>query len=318
MASRYPFPPVPDGWYAVAGSDELEAGQVRTVRLLDAEFVLFRDDNGVARVFDAHCPHMGAHLGVGGRVCGEGLVCPFHGWRFGGNGQVAEVPGLSRPPRVGTRAWDVCERNGRIFVWQHALGEPPQYDVTPYRDDETAWTSWRSDTYRVRIGVQELTENIIDRAHFVHVHNMLPPEEDVFHVRFEDHSMIVDQHINVTAVVEGGVEVATRTTTCGPGIVAVEVRGGDLDMLTYITQTPVDDEYTDITICFSMRALDDAVLTNSVAELNAKITNEQFTQDIPIWENKIYLTKPILTQVDGPITAYRRWYTRFYSAWSPE
>lgn len=317
MTNRYPFPPVPDGWYAVAGTDELPRGDVRAVSLLDTELVLFRGEDGCARVFDAHCPHLGAHLGVGGTVYGEGLVCPFHGWQFTGAGQVAAVPGLPRPPRVSTRAWDVCERNGRIFVWYHAAGEPPQYDVTPYRVGEAAWTPWRNDTYRVRIGVQELTENIIDRAHFLVVHDMLPPSVDTFDVRFEDHSMIVDQHIKVTAVSQDGVEVKTRTTTCGPGIVAVEVREGDLDMLTYITQTPVDEEHTEITICFSMRALDDETLTNSIADLNAKTTNQQFTQDIPIWENKRYLTKPILTQVDGPIAAYRRWYNRFYSTWSP-
>lgn len=318
MAGRYPFPAVPDGWYGIAATEDVGPGEVATFTTLGTEVVAFRGEDGRVRVFDSHCPHLGAHLGVGGTVCGDGLVCPFHGWRFDGEGQVAEVPGLPRPPRVGTRAWDVCERNGRIFVWYHAAGKPPQYDVTPYRTDGDAWTPWRADTYRVRIGVQELTENIIDRAHFLVVHDMLPPTVDRFDVRFEDHSMIVDQHVKVTAVVDSGVEVATRTTTCGPGIVAVEVREGDLDMLTYITQTPVDDEYTDITICFSMRALDDEVLTSSVAELNAKTTNLQFAQDIPIWENKVYLTKPILTQVDGPIAAYRRWYSRFYSTWSPE
>jgi nitrite reductase/ring-hydroxylating ferredoxin subunit len=318
MANRYPFPAVPDGWYGIAGADDLEPGQLLPLHLLDRELVLFRGDDGVARVFDAHCPHMGAHLGVGGTVCGEGLTCPFHGWRFDADGHVAEVPGLARAPKVGTRAWDVRERNGRIFVWYHALGKPPQYDVTPYRDDDTAWTPWRSDTHRVRVGVQELTENIIDRAHFLVVHDMVPPEVDRFDVQFNDYSMVVDQHVKVTAIVEQGVEVQTRTTTCGPGLVAVEVREGDLDMLTYITQTPVDEVYTDITICFSMRALDEEVLTNSIAELNAKTTNLQFTQDIAIWENKVYLTKPILTQVDGPIAQYRRWFSRFYSTWSPE
>ena len=63
-------------------------------------------------------------------------------------------------------------------------------------------------------------------------------------------------------------------------------------MLTYITQTPVDDEITEITIRFSMIALDDELATAAIAELNDKVTNEQFTQDVPIWENKIYRDKP--------------------------
>ena len=55
---------------------------------------------------------IGAHLGVGGRVCGDGIVCPFHGWRFDGDGSVVEVPRLDRrPPRVNARVWDACECN---------------------------------------------------------------------------------------------------------------------------------------------------------------------------------------------------------------
>jgi hypothetical protein len=84
-------------------------------------------------------------------------------------------------------------------------------------------------------------------------------------------------------------------------------------MLTYITQTPIDEERTQITISFSMKALDDEQATESIAKLNAKITNLQFTQDIPIWENKIYRDRPRLTAMDGPISRYRRWFRQFYS-----
>ncbi len=312
--SRYPFPAVPDGWFAVASSEEIGAGQVLTLHYLDRELVAFRGQDGRVRVFDAYCPHLGAHLGVGGRVCGDGIVCPFHGWRFDGDGTLAEVPRLDRrPPQVAAQVWEVREANGRVFVWHHAGGEPSSYEVTAYRGDG-AWTPWRVDTYRVRVHVQELTENIIDRAHFYEVHDMVPPDDDRFEVTFDGHVMTVDQNIKVTAVAEAGVEVRTRTTACGPGIVAVEVREGPLDMLTYITQTPVDEETSQITICFSMRALDDERFTESIAALNAKTTNLQFSQDIPIWENKIYRDRPRLTAMDGPISRYRRWFGQFYSA----
>ena len=315
--SRYPFPSVPDGWFSVAASDEVAVGDVRALHYLGRELVAFRGDDGGVRVFDAHCPHLGAHLGVGGQVCGDGIVCPFHGWRFDGAGRVVEVPRLDRqPPRVTARTWDVCERNGRIFVWHHAGGAPPQFDVTSYRLDG-AWTPWRVTIYRVRIGLQDLTENIIDRAHFWTVHDMAPPDNTHFDVSFDGPTMIVDQYIKVTAVAETGFEVHARTTTCGPGIVAIEVDEGPLDMLTYITQTPVDDEVTEITIHFSMTALDDERATASIAELNEQVTNAQFAQDVPIWENKVYRHRPPLTQVDGPIAKYRRWFRQFYSGWTP-
>lgn len=312
--ARYPFPAAPDGWFSVAASDEICLGEVKALRYLDRDLVAFRGEDGAVRIFDAHCPHLGAHLGVGGRVCGDGIVCPFHGWRFDGDGKVVEVPRLEgQPPRVKARVWEACERNGRIFVWYHAGGAPPQYEVTSYRDNGAKWTPWRVNTYRVRIGLQDLTENIIDRSHFWTVHDMDPPDDDRFDVTFEGPSMVVDQYIKVTAVSERGFEVFARSTTCGPGIVAVEVREGPIDMLTYITQTPVDDEITEITLHFSMVALDDEAATASIAKLNDEVTNAQFIQDVPIWENKIYRERPPLTRVDGPIAQYRRWFRQFYS-----
>ena len=258
---RYPFPAVPNGWFCVAACEELSVGDVKAVRYLDQDLVVFRGEDGTARVFDAYCPHLGAHLGVGGSVCGTGLRCPFHAWLFDGDGRLTEVPDLDVPPRVSATAFPVCERNDRVFVWHHADGAAPSYDVLPYRDDDGAWTPWRSTRYTVRVHVQDLTENIIDRAHFPAVHDMAPPDDKRFEVRFDGPSMVVDQNVRVTAVAETGYEVSTRTTTCGPGIVAVEVHEGDIEMLTYITQTPVDTELTEIGIHFSMKELPDPAAT---------------------------------------------------------
>jgi nitrite reductase/ring-hydroxylating ferredoxin subunit len=313
MGSRYPFPASPNGWFSVGAGADLAPGDVRPVTYLGQDLVLFRSEDGTARVFDAYCPHLGAHLGIGGRVCGDGIACPFHGWRFDGGGQLVEVPGLDRKPRASAHAWPVCERNGRIFIWHHADGLPPSYEVIGYRPNESNWTPWRSNSYRVRVHVQDLTENIIDRSHFSAVHDMAPPESNHFDVRFDGSSMVVEQSLKVTAVDAAGYEIQTTSTTCGPGIVAVEVSQDPIEMLTYITQTPIDEELTEVNLCFSMKALPDQKATESISELNDRITNEQFTQDVPIWENKIYRERPMLTKNDGPVTQYRRWFRQFYS-----
>jgi hypothetical protein len=71
MTSRYPFPASPNGWFGVGAGADLAPGDVWPLTYLGRDLVLFRGEDGVARVFDAHCPHLGAHLGVGGRVCGD-------------------------------------------------------------------------------------------------------------------------------------------------------------------------------------------------------------------------------------------------------
>jgi nitrite reductase/ring-hydroxylating ferredoxin subunit len=316
-AERYPFPATPDGWYGVALASELAAGDVRRLDCLGRELVLFRGGDGRARVFDAHCPHLGAHLGVGGQVEGNGIRCPFHGWRFDGEGCLAEVPGLSRRPEVRTRSWPVLERNGFVHVWYHARGAPPGYSVKEFWSGDAEWTPWRANVYRVRVHLQDMTENILDRGHFGHVHDMRPPEREHFEVTFDGPFLVVEQRLRVTAASADGIEVLSRTTNCGPGISVAEVHQGPLHMINYITETPLDDEITDVRLHFSMKKLADPEATKKVAELNDRITNDQFLQDVPIWENRAYLARPRLTEVDGPIARYRRWFRQFYSDWEP-
>jgi hypothetical protein len=39
---------------------------------------------------------------------------------------------------------------------------------------------------------------------------------------------------------------------------------------------------------------------------------KQVNQDIPIWNNKVYMKQPLLVKGDGPMLAYREQYQRFY------
>jgi cholesterol 7-dehydrogenase len=51
---------------------------VKRVTCLGQHLVLFRTEKDEAKVLDAYCPHMGADLGVGGKVVGDCIECPFH------------------------------------------------------------------------------------------------------------------------------------------------------------------------------------------------------------------------------------------------
>jgi len=129
---------------------------------------------------------------------------------------------------------------------------------------------------------------------------------------------VVEQKLRVTALSAQGVEVLSVTTNCGPGVSVAEVHQGPLHMVNYITQTPIDDEMTDVRLHFAMKRLPDEAASRAVAEINDRITQDQFRQDVPIWENRRYLDKPRLTSVDGPVAQYRSWYRQFYSGWQPE
>ena len=87
--SKYRFP---TGWFIVAFASDLAVGEVKRAHYFGEELVMFRTQSGQVHVMDAYCQHLGANMGVGGEVEGENIVCPWHGWRWRGDGTNAEIP----------------------------------------------------------------------------------------------------------------------------------------------------------------------------------------------------------------------------------
>lgn len=79
------------GWHLRAFAEDLTEG-VTAVDIGRHRLVAVRNDEEV-RVFDATCPHRGAHLGHGGRLEDGHLLCPFHGRavRLGGEADGASA-----------------------------------------------------------------------------------------------------------------------------------------------------------------------------------------------------------------------------------
>lgn len=101
---------------------------LKAVRLLGQDLVLFRDDAGRWGLLDRDCPHRGADLAFG-RLEGDGLRCPFHGWKFDATGRCTETPaepaGSKLCERVRQRRYPVVERSGVLFAWMGPEGVPP-------------------------------------------------------------------------------------------------------------------------------------------------------------------------------------------------
>ena len=67
MARRFPFP-IPFGWFQVAFPDDLAPGEVTALRYWSRDLVLWRSMDGAFHLQDAYCAHLGAHIGIGGKV----------------------------------------------------------------------------------------------------------------------------------------------------------------------------------------------------------------------------------------------------------
>jgi phthalate 4,5-dioxygenase len=123
-------------WQPVALVDEfdprLDASMaqrpVKAVRIMGQDLVLFRDAQGSWGLLDRDCPHRGADLSFG-RNEGDGLRCPFHGWKFDVSGRCLDTPaepaGSKLCERVRQRSYPVLEKSGIVFAWLADEGIAP-------------------------------------------------------------------------------------------------------------------------------------------------------------------------------------------------
>jgi hypothetical protein len=87
---------------------------------------------------------------------------------------------------------------------------------------------------------------------------------------------------------------------------------GIVETLNIGTTTPIDEEHCHLRFNFSIKKLGGADTTRGVGKAFVNEVKQQVEQDIPIWENKIHLSKPLLCDGDGPIAPYRRWAGQFH------
>lgn len=322
MKNRFPFSSFPNGWFRVAYSDELPPKKVMPLHYFGKDLVLFRTSDGKAQVWDAHCPHLGAHLGYGGKVEGDTIQCPFHGWSFNQDGTCAHIPYASKiPPKAQIRSWPVCEVNGLIAVYHHAQGEPPTGKMPEFpRWTKEGWTSFKRRRWKIRTHPQEMCENAMDTAHMLFLH------KETFRA-VKDASSEIDGPVFIRRMFpkyhlpfagklgiegEGFLEITCYGLGCQVGYSSMNLMG-EFSALSIFLLTPIDREYLDVHFVFSMKKLFNPLATFALEKKTVAEVSANLEQDIPIWENKVYRSHPLLSEGDGPILQYRRWVRQFYS-----
>jgi nitrite reductase/ring-hydroxylating ferredoxin subunit len=151
------------GWYQVAFERDL-SGPVTPLRFGERSLMAVRSqESREVRVFDAVCPHRGAHLGYGGRVAGDALVCPFHGHRIG--------LGREGPEGFQVPEYACLVAAGGLFV---RLSEQAAPDLPRALEDlGRGHACLPAFEMTVETTVEVVIENGFDGAHFPSVHGLL-------------------------------------------------------------------------------------------------------------------------------------------------
>ncbi|QLG92791.1 Rieske (2Fe-2S) protein [Pseudomonas yamanorum] len=304
--------PYPNGWFVACLSHELGPGLVMRVPFMGQELVLYRTVSGLARAIDPYCPHLGAHLGHGGKVVGEDLVCPFHGLTFNPQGHCIRTGNGQKPPAASLTQRYFREVDGAIFVWRHEDNLPPYWELPEL--DCAGFSQARYETFQLQGLSQDMTENSADPSHFAYLHGL---QEVTTHHQENGHQMVYTMRAKVFGQV-----VTMRMTCYGIGYAVGEA---SFERLGLVARTQALGTQT-IPLGWTFRMID-TIRVERIKTLPQPLRRITYAlplffihrwfvktvkEDFAVWSNRRFLSAPKLVKDESNMAIYRRWTAQFY------
>ncbi|MGE0306659.1 MAG: aromatic ring-hydroxylating dioxygenase subunit alpha [Acidimicrobiia bacterium] len=322
--SQLPIPSwmQPSGWFQVGWSAEIAPGDMLTAKCFGRDLIVYRTESGELNCMDARCLHLGAHLGKGGKVVGDCVVCPFHGWSWAPDGTNREIPDtteVNRSKHIPTRP--VYERNGVIYIWNDAQGRAPSWEVPdiftelddgdpcgPFHEPfPNAIGRYPHLTIQPRITV----ENIVDPAHVRYVHGAKRIPTIIDH-EITPHTFRTQLRVPSRGRVASVSTDKPDTVTLmawGVGVSLTRFAGRD-NGFGIFAATPEDAEYCTLFQTIWVEAHPGESDESLAARRTAMLTT--YTEDHPIWENQEFLDVPGLISTEAKLFgAVRKWCRTF-------
>jgi 5,5'-dehydrodivanillate O-demethylase len=170
-------------WHPV-GFSETITNKPKRVKVLGEELVLYRGESGTPVLMQLRCAHRSIALDHG-RVEGDNLRCPYHGWLYDKAGhcleQPAEPEGSSFKEKIRLRNYRSQEVSGLVFAY---MGPDPVPVLPLY--DALRWEDGVKDIQVQRIEVNWFNhvENIVDVSHLAWLHGYTFPSYGGKKVRY--------------------------------------------------------------------------------------------------------------------------------------
>ncbi|WP_312008667.1 Rieske 2Fe-2S domain-containing protein [Nocardioides alcanivorans] len=288
------------------------------------KLVVWSDTKGNINVLDAYCRHMGGDLSQG-TVKGDEIACPFHDWRWGGDGRCKSIPYARRVPlRARTQQYPAVVHNGMLMIWHDVEGSAPDMEVLPPElpgvgtDEYTDWTWEVLDVPTAHC--REIVDNVVDMAHFFYIHLAFPTN---FRNVFEGHVATQFMESVGRPDVAGGygdedMMLKSEASYFGPSFMVnwleVDYKGFVTEVILINCHVPTSQNSFKLMygVCVKKpEGLDDAT-AEFIGKKYSEMFKGGFEQDVHIWLNKAPVQNPLLCEEDGPVYQLRRWYEQFY------
>ncbi|KHJ74374.1 Rieske 2Fe-2S domain-containing protein [Rhodococcus sp. Chr-9] len=313
------------GWHCLGLSKDFKDGKPHSIEAFGTKLVVWADSNDEIKILDAYCRHMGGDLSRG-TVKGDEIACPFHDWRWGGNGRCKNIPYARRvPPIAKTRAWHTLDQDGMLFVWHDPQRNPPPADVTiPHIEGATSdeWTDWVWYTTEVDTNCREIIDNIVDMAHFFYVHYSFPVYfKNVFEGHVASQFMRGQARMDARPHADGQPKMLGSRSDAsyfGPSFMiddlVYQYEGYDVESVLINCHYPVSQDKFVLMYGMIVKKSDrlEGEEALQTAQQFGNFIAKGFEQDIEIWRNKTRIDNPLLCEEDGPVYQLRRWYEQFY------
>jgi nitrite reductase/ring-hydroxylating ferredoxin subunit len=301
------------GWFQLAFTRDLNQS-INPVQFGDKKLIAVKIEDEW-RIYDAWCPHRGAHLAYGGCLKGNKIQCSFHGLLIGLGNDSKQSLTSEQTSSFSLKQYRTIDLGGILFF---ELGEGKSCGFLKQAkvliDDFCLVPGFQT---QVNVPHSMVIENAFDCAHFHSVHNIVnhpdfeicDSESEEFKVSGEFVVPKSPWHINANN--DSNQTLLFTATAFSSGIVITSMDGSD-PYCVITCSTPGEHGTSNVFLSIAVPTTKSSDVDPVLCKYLLKKSYEGLQPDIKIWENMNTEHQPIFIDRDKCVQEFQKFSKGFY------